>query len=137
MPRPLTSAAAAAALLAAGALSGCASDHSVGMHDAADVLGMTVAEASGEVHEGVHVEPIDLGHRYLDPAPEQPRPAVPPEGWRVIAQCEQTLDGALTVGVLTEEEYRAITQGGLTSGISLNGDRIFLNCPEDRDEDEL
>ncbi len=134
--RPMTAAGAVTALFAAGTLSGCAADHSVGEHDAADVLGLTLAEAAGEIHEGVHLTPIDLGYRYLTPPPPQPRLATPPEAWRITAQCEQTLEGELRVGVLTDAEWRGITAAGLKAGFSNNGDRIFLDCPEERDEDE-
>lgn len=88
-------------------------------------LPITFAEDQNDIR----LDETDIGQHIVDGVDNE-RGVFDRGAWRVVAQCDDVVDGRLKVGVIKEEEFTVISQAGQGRSISENFFKFVLECPE-------
>ncbi|ASR85637.1 hypothetical protein SEA_AMGINE_36 [Mycobacterium phage Amgine] len=76
----------------------------------------------------IRVNAIDVGQHIVDGVDKE-RAIFDRTNWRIVAQCEQTAGGTLTVGVIKSAEFLVIQNAEQGASIADNSLSHLLNCP--------
>lgn len=94
--------------------------------DAPVVISLPVTFA--EEKNDIRVDAYDIGRHIVDGV-DRERAVLDRAAWRIVAQCDTTVDGRLTVGVIKQEEHQIISNAGQGRLISENFFKSVLDCP--------
>jgi hypothetical protein len=94
--------------------------------DAPSVIPLPVTFA--EDKSGLRLDTIDLGQHVVGGVDHE-RAVFDKGNWRVVAQCQQSVDGVLKVGVIKNDELQSIQAAGQGRPIADNSLSNLLDCP--------
>ena len=94
--------------------------------DAPTVISLPIPFA--EQNNDIVIVPTDVGQHAVNGVDDE-RGIYDRGNWRIVAQCDQMVDGRLTVGAIKADEFTAISQAGQGSSLADNSLASFLDCP--------
>jgi hypothetical protein len=94
--------------------------------DAPSVIPLPITLAEDK-NRGLRLDAVDLGQHIVGGVDHE-RAVFDKRNWRVVAQCEQPVDGVLKVAVIKNNELQSIQAAGQGRAIADNSLSNLLDC---------